>query len=385
VKKALFAAVPLAAALLISAASASRSHHSKLALVPLPKSVIGAPAQSFTLAHDSGPVSNADAAAHTRDATAKTFKKLGRLSGYGLEYGNAFTGAAGITDVRTSVEEYKTAADARRALAFWKKEDSRLGKLDNPTFSVTSMPVDMPAPGPRTSHFGYLTSYSAANIAPVSGIDEQIADGRFVLNVIVTAGTAAAAQELAPTLAAKLDARLRLVRTGRLHAKAVKLPKLKAGPPPGGPDLSVLALRKTDLVGKVAVNKSYVVDPVAISDYSVFMLPAGPFDALDQEIEWYPVANEAAFVADFQNAAALTRHGTTALDLSTVGYGAQGSVTAGSSFGGGQVFLSSGNLAEFIFMVRDGSIHSSAVTSVAQAAAKRIDAAGLGTLLSRGR
>jgi hypothetical protein len=382
VKKVLLAAV-LAGFLLVPAASASRAHSVRLALVPLPKAVIGAAAESFSPAYDSGPVSNADAAAHTPDATAKTFKKLGRLSGYGLEYGNAFTGDAGITDVRTSVEVYKTAADARRALVFWKKEDAKLSKLDNTTFSVTNVPVDVPAPAPRTSRFAYLTSYSASNIAPVSGIDEQVADGRYVLDVIVTAGTAAAAQELAPTLAQQLDARLRLARKGRLHAKPVKLPRLKAGPPPGGPDLSVLALRKTDLAGKVAVSKDYAVDPSAISDYSVFMLPAGPFDALDQEIEWYPVANEAAFFADFENAAFLSHHGSTALDLSTIGDGAKGSVTVGSSVSEGQIFLSSGRLAEFIFMVKQGSIRSAAVTSVAQAAANRIDAAGLGEVRKR--
>jgi hypothetical protein len=379
VRKVLFAAGLVAAALVIPAASASRSHRVNLALVPLPKAAIGATAQSFSVAYDSGPVSNADAAAHTSAATTKTFKKLGRLRGYALEYGNAFTGATGITDVRTAVDQYKTASDARRALGFWKKEDAKLSALNNPAFSVTSVPVDVPAVAPRTSRFAYLTSYNASNIAPVSGIDEQIADGRYVLDVIVAAGTAAAAQELAPTLAKNLDARLRRALRGRLHANPVKLPRLKAGPPAGGPDLSVLALRKADLGGKVSVSKSYVVDPTAISDYSVLMLPAGPFDVLEQEIEWYPVANEASFFVDFQNAVALSQHGTTALDLSTVGDGAQGSVTAGSPFSGGQVFLSSGRLAEFIFIVKQGSIDGTSVASVAEAAANRIDAAGLGS------
>jgi hypothetical protein len=127
------------------------------------------------------------------------------------------------------------------------------------------------------------------------------------------------------------------------------------------------------------VSKAYVIDPTAISDYSVFMLPAGPFDALDQEIEWFPVANEASFFADFENAATLATPGTTALDLSALGNGAQGSVTVGSSFSGGQVFFASGRLAEFIFMADQGSINADDVTSVAQAAANRINAAGLGS------
>jgi hypothetical protein len=378
VKKILLGAA-LAAAVLAPSAFANHSHRVKLAVVPLPKSALGPAAHTFSVSPASGSVSNASAASHTPDATRATFKKMGRLNGYALEYGNAFTGAAGISDVRTSIEQYKTPRDARRALAFWKKEDAQHRKLDNPNFSVTSLPVNVPAPAAGTSHFAYLTSYSAANIAPVSGIDEQIADGRYVVSVIVTAGTASDAVALAPKLAQKLDARFRQARRGHLHAKPVRLPRMKAAPPPGGPDLSVVALRKTDLVGKVSVSKAYVVDPAAVSDFSVFMLPAGPFDALDQEIEWFPVANEASFFADFANAALLSRKGTTAFDLSAVGDGAQGSVTVGSDFSGGQVFLSSGRLAEFIFMVSEGSISSDAVTSVAQAAAKRIDAAGLGS------
>ena len=281
--------------------------------------------------------------------------------------------------MRTNVEVYKTARDARRALVFWKKEDAALGKLNNPGLSVTSVPVEVPAPATHTSHFAYLTSYSAANIAPVSGIDEQVADGHYVLDIIVTAGVAATAEALAPQLAAKLDARLRLARKGRLHAKPVKLPRQKAGPPPGGPDLSVLALRKSDLVGKASVSKGYVADPGSISDYSVFMFPAGPFEALDQEIEWYPFANEASFFADFENAVSLAQKGTTPLDLSSLGDGAQGSITMGSKFSQGQVFFASGNLAEFIFMGGNGAVHSDDVLSVAQAAANRIDASGLGS------
>jgi hypothetical protein len=377
-KKVLLGAA-LVGVVLVPSAFASHKHAVKLSLVPLPRAAIGPAAASFSLAGDSGPVSNADAAAHTSDATPKTFKRLGRLAGYGLEYGNAFTGAEGVTAVRTSVELYKTASDARRALVFWKKEDAELSRLNNPSLSVTSVPVQLPAPATHTSHFAYLTSYSASNIAPVSGLDEQIADGPYVLDIIVTAGVADTAEALAPQIAQKLDARLRLARKGRLHAKPVKLPRQKVGPPPGGPDLSVLALHKSDLVGKASVSKGYVGDPAAISDFSVFMLPAGPFEALDQEIVWYPVANEASFFADFENALSLAQKGTTALDLSSLGDGVQGSVTVGSKFGQGQVFLASGNLAEFIFMAGNASISSDDVTSVAQAAANRIDAAGLGS------
>jgi hypothetical protein len=378
VKKILLVAAS-AAAVLVPTAFAGRARHVQLAVVPLPRSAIGTAASSFSLAHDSGPVSNADAASHTADATTATMKKLGRVTGYVLEYGNAFSGAPGITDVHTGIEEYRTASDARKALAFWRKQDANLSALDSASFRVTSVPVKVPAPAAHTSSFAYLTSYSAANIVPVSGFDEQVADGRYVLDVVATAGTASAAQALAPTLAKKLDSRFRLARAGRLHGRRVKLPKLRAGRPPGGPDLSLLGIRSSDLAGKVTASRGYVVDPAAVSDYSVFMLPAGPFDALDQEIEWYPVANEASFYADFENAAALSQPGATALDLGSVGDGALGSVTGGSSPGTGQVFLSSGHLAEFIFVGNQGSLSADSVTSLAQTAAHKIDAAGLGS------
>jgi hypothetical protein len=377
-KKLLLVAALLVA--LVPAASASRPHRVQLSLVPPPKSALGAAANGFRLAPDSGPVSNAAAASHTPDATPRTLKKLGRVNGYVLEYGNAFSGKPGITDVHTGIEQYKTAADARRGLAFWQKEDSKLGELDQPGFSVTNVLVKVPAIGKR--HFAYLTSYSASNIVPLSGIEEQFVRGRYVLDVIVTAGTASAATALAPKLAKKLDARLRLALKGRLHAKPVKLPKLKAGPPPGGPDLSALALKASDLVGKATVEKGYLIDPAAISDYSVFMLPAGPFDLLDQEIEWYPTANEASFFADFANASALAQAGTTALDVSSLGDGAQGSVTQGTGnnpLGTSMVVFSSGHLAEFIVTIVQGTIDPNDVTNVAQTAASRIDAAGLGT------
>jgi len=366
----------LASVVLVPAAFASRAHRVQLALVPLPKAALGSAAHGLSLARDSGPVSNVAAATHSPDGTKAKLKKLGRLNGYALEYGNAFTGTPGITDVRTSVEEYKTAADAGRGLAFWQKGDSELGKLDQPGFAVTNVRVTLPAVGAK--HFAYLTSYSASNIAPVSGLDEQVADGRYVLDVIVTAGSASTAEALAPKLAKKLDARLRLARSGRLHAKPVKLPKLRAGPSPGGPDLTKLALKASDLVGKATVDKQYVNDPAAASDFSVLMIPAGPFDILDQEIEWYPSANEASFFADFQHASVLAQPGTSTIDLSSLGDGAQGSITQGSSVSVGLVVFSTGRLAEFLFMDSQ-TLDANSVTSVAQIAASRIDAAGLGS------
>ena len=376
-RKALLFAV-LAAAALVPAASARRARPVTLSRVPLSKPALGSAVRGLAIAPNSGVVSNAVAASNTPDGSASFFKKLGRQTGYVLEYGNAFSGAPGITDVHTGIERYKSADAAKRGFAFWQKEDSKLGRLDSRSFAVTNSLVHVPAIG-RHRRFAYLTTYSASNIAPLAGLDEQVLEGRYILDVIVTAGTASAAETLAPQLAKKLDARLRLALAGHLHGKPPKSPKLRAGAPPGGPDLTALALKATDLTGKATVDKGYVVDPAAVSDFSVFMLPAGQFDALDQEIEWYPSANEASFFADFENAAALAQRGTAALDLGSLGNGAQGSLHASSSLSTGLVVFSSGQLAEFIVVATQGEIQTSDLTNVAQVAAQRIDAAGLGS------
>jgi len=366
----------LALAVVVPGAAASSAQRVQLALVPLPKPALGSAAQGLSLAHASGRVSNAEAALRAGASKAK-LTKLGRLNGYVLEYGNAFTGRPGITAIHTGIERYKTAADAKRGLAFWQQQDSKFATLSNPSFTVTSVPADLPAVGTR--QFAYLTSYSASNIAPVSGLDEQFADGRYVLDVIVTAGDASLAQALAPKLAAKLDGRLRLALAGKLHAKPVGLPKLKAGPPPGGPELSQLRLKASDLAGKATAYKGYFVDPAAVSDYSVVMEPAGPFDDLYQVIEWYPSVNEATFLADFANAAVMANSGATALDLSSLGDGARGAVIQSPRLSAGYAVFNSGHLTELLEVTSKNAIDPNSVTSLAQIAASRIDAAGLGS------
>jgi hypothetical protein len=381
-KKVLLVAALAAAVALVSAASASAARV-KLSLIPLPKAALGSSAHGLALAHDSGVISNTAAANATADASPGTFKKLGRVTGYALDYGSAYSGAAGITDVRTAIEQYKTSAGAKRGLAFWRKEDAQLSALNNPAFSITNVFVKVPAVGKK--RVADLASFSASNIAPVSTLDERVADGRYVLQVTVSAGTASAAKALAPKLAKKLDARLRLAVKGRLHGKPVKLPpKLKAGPPTGGPDLSALALRTSDLSGAASlVGEGYGVAPTVLdfvdltasSDYSLLMLPAGPFELLGQEIEWFPTANAASFNADFLNAFSLSQPGTTALDLSTLGDGAQGSLTEDSQLSSGTVVFSTGQLSEFLFVgAPPGSIDGNDVKNVAQTTASKINA-----------
>src|SRR5256885_17071502 len=111
----------LAAVALVSAASASAARV-KLSLIPLPKAALGSSAHGLALAHDSGVISNTAAANRTADASPGTFKKLGRVTGYALDYGSAYSAAAGIPDVRTAIEQSKTSAGAKRGPAVCGKE-----------------------------------------------------------------------------------------------------------------------------------------------------------------------------------------------------------------------------------------------------------------------
>jgi hypothetical protein len=146
-----------------------------------------------------------------------------------------------------------------------------------------------------------------------------------------------------------------------------------------------LALGQSDFNGKVTVKKGYVIDPAAVSDYVVHMRMPGVkrFCCLEQDIEWFPSANQAGFYADFENAMWLRddRYATP-LDLSGLGDGAQGSISYGPLTEAGnwaQMFLSTGQLAEGIWIGGTTGMSAAAVTKVAQAAANRIDPAGLGS------
>jgi hypothetical protein len=372
------AAAALLAAVAVPAASA-KTPAVKLPLLPLQKTQLGSAAKSLPLQADSGPVSNLDAALHTLSgASPKVFKKMGRVGGYALDYGDGASGGAGVTSVYTEADQYTTASGAKKAVAFWKKDDAQLEQLNQGGFVVTQQLLKTPAVG--SGHFAYLWSYSAANIVPVWVVDEEFAYGKYELDVTVWAGSQNGAAKLAPQVSKKLYARLRQALAGKLHGKPVKLPKPPhAGPPSGGPDISSLALQASDVGAQPGdVQEGWNVDPSALSDYSVFMEPAGSFDLLDQEIEWYPTANDAAFNADWANAQGL-RAGSSQVDLSGVGDGAQGLIYSDSQGGIGQVVFSSGQLAEYVVVFGSNGVQTTDVQHVAQVAANYINNAGLGS------
>jgi hypothetical protein len=387
-----------------SAARAPRTGKSggrvKLSLLPLPESVIGSAAKSLSLQSDSGAAPNEGALrrgflltpTHAwDDSTGPTFRKLGRISGYVLDYGLGASGGAGVTEVWTSVDEYKTSADARKGLSAWNSVDQhgfahydRIG----PGLAVSHTAEKIAAVGSRG--FAFLVGFSAANIAPVFAVDEQFSEGHYEAEVMVWAGTAAGVKTLAPRLAKKLDARIKLALAGRLHARPVKLPALpKPGPPPGGPDLTALVLQTSDVGGPAtALGTFYTVDwgnPTAVSDLTAGMDPAGAFDEIRQQIEWCPTANQASFAADLSYALGLERREKIPLerpiDLSGVGDGAQGFIGAlneGKPGQVGSVIFSTGRLFESLSLFGHSSPEAPQVQGLAQTAADYINAADLG-------
>ena len=363
--------------------------------MPLPRPVIGRAAKSLPLEPDSGVASNrgpvergllltpthslaAPAAARGRD--------FGRIGGYVLDYGLGASGGAGVTEVWTSVDKYRASAWARKGLAFWKSYDRLPPPHDDrgvPALTVVHKSAKVAAVGSR--RFAFFVAFRAANFAPVFGLDEQFTEGRYEAEVLVWAGTAAAARTLAPRLAAKLDARIRQAMEGKLHATPVKLPtQQEPGPPEGGPDLGPLALRTSDLIGQARLlGQAYRVDwvdPTALSDLEVTMSPAGPFDQIVQNIEWCPTANQASFMADLWTALDLNSASVSQLDLTGVGDGAEGVIASYANEA--QLVFTSGRLLETLNIASlpgGNKIQASDLQTLAQTVANHINAAGLGS------
>ena len=238
-----FVAAALAAVVLVPAAAASSASQVQLALVPLPKSTLGPAGHSLPLARDSGVVSNAEAASEaTASVTAAQLTRLGRVSGYLLDYGNPFGGAAGVTEIQTAIERYRNAADARKGLDFWRRDElnsSSLKKLGI-DFSVKALrPSGIPGP-----HWVYAGTATIKGLKPIHGVDAEFEQGQYLLDVSVSAGSTSAAAQLVPTVARRLYQRMRLALAGRLHASPVKLPR-----PPG------IAARRVSPRGRAPVPR----------------------------------------------------------------------------------------------------------------------------------
>ena len=386
-KRMFLGAALIAAVLLPASASARSASRIKLALVPLPKSALGAAGRPLPLARDSGVASNAvEASDASGNVTAGQLKRLGRVSGYMLDYGNTFGDAAGIRQIQTEVERYRTVAAARKGLAFWRRQElghASLKKLGI-DFSVKKLQLSG-IPGP---HWVYAGTVAIKGLEPIHGIDAELQHGQYLLDVSVSAGSTAAAASVVPRVARAFYRRLQLALAGHLRARPVALPRpLKPGPPPQGPKPAALMLRKTDLGSSTVVHKGYAspknaLDPNALSVYDLAMAPAGSFALLSQEIVVGAGALEVQYFGAIAMSGVVSALGKAAkaapVDLVSVGDNARGE-TFQASVGGHEAYealvvLSHGAYLDFLVAASPTALTGATVQSLAQTAAKRLDA-----------
>jgi hypothetical protein len=378
-------AAAVAVALLSVASAPGASQQPKLALLPLPKSALGQAGRSLSLAADSGADSNAHAAAQgTGDFTAEQLKHLGRVSGYLLDYGSPFSDTSGVSQIQTEVEQYKSPAQARRALAFWRKQELDVRLLKK--FGLHVAFKKLALSDVHGQHWAYLTTLSTKGLSPLHGVDAQLLDGDYLLDVNV-AGSPAQVEKLVPALVRKLDRRLRLAQSGRLQAKSVTLPHAKPGPPAHGPKPAQMVLTRSD-VGKPAtirhggyVSPKNSFDEYALSAYDLAMAPAGSFGFLQQEVSATRTAVEVRyFSAVAAGAFSSAGIGTvTPVDLSSVGDNAFGEIlqiqNGAQSVYEALIVLSRDKYLDFLSVASKTKLAAADVQSLAQKAAQRLNGA----------
>jgi hypothetical protein len=394
----------LAGVALLPATAASAGHRPariRLSLVPLQTAQLGSEGASFALNYDSGSISRDGYMVVTVDSEGGVDQSYegvvtgtyGLIGGHVLDYGDPYTGSAGVTDIRSSVAEYKTRADAKSGLSAARQEDAYLkDEYSSPYLAVTEKTIKPSPVGQR--RFAYLVTQAAPNLNPIVRLDEQVTAGRFVLDLTVTAGSASAAEDAAPQLLRALDHRLQRAVGGHATGTAPHPPALHAGRAPGAPELASMVLQPPDVGQPYAIYlfQGYTAAPPALSDYEMTLQPAGTYGYLDQEIGWWPTATEATY-AEIYGAAADGGFGisigfaghpdrrggvtVTPVDLSSIDDPATGYLVTEPGESDALVTVTNGQAGESIVGASHSTLQASDVLSLAQAAANRLDA-GLG-------
>jgi|SRR5579862_6328091 len=193
------------------------SDTSRLALMPLPKPVLGADATALTLARDSGVDSNASAARNAGGGvTAADLARQGRITGYTLDYKTAgpLPAHGSLLGVQTIAELYRSKEAATRGLAFWRGVTQRLaGPSQNGTaISVTPLDVRL---GDGAFSFELRYSLHGRTLGYVG--DVVLRTGSMLGAVFVTATGETGLRVRTITLAEKLLARIHAVLAGTIR------------------------------------------------------------------------------------------------------------------------------------------------------------------------
>jgi hypothetical protein len=295
-------AAALAACLVLTAVASAAGGKSdpgpvELASMLLPRPALGAGAAGLPLTQDSGAVPNGKAAADANGhVTAAQLTELGRITGYSLDYGGAPAGGSGLSEAGSAVELYGTPAEARKGVAFWRKDELDLGYLRTVGFAISQRMSTAPGIGkPNFLESGIITLKGKA---PLYSTTILFRLGRIVAGVSASASDAESAGRLALSLAHKLQARVRGVLSGKIAASASALrAKPKPGPPAGGPKLDALAMTAADLGGGKVTSQGYTLDTDLnpLSEYQRRFSPTGPFVIVSQQVALFRSTTQASF------------------------------------------------------------------------------------------
>jgi hypothetical protein len=272
----------------------------QLALMPLPKSHLPSSAGSLPLDQQSGVVTNNDAAGQaTGNVTAAALTRLGRLTGYELDYTDnsfsALTKGKGLLGIETGVDLYRNARAAKKGMAFWHEDETDFAGLKGSGVKVSVKQV--PAPSVGQQRFSFAGSLTVSGKPPIYGVDVVFRVGALVAVVTVTAADPHSGRPLAASLARKLEQRIGAVLSGKLKGPPTKLPgRAKAGPPSNGMDLGAMTIRPADLGGGKVEHEGYELDKdlTPISAY-VREISGTPFATFREQVELFHSATEAEF------------------------------------------------------------------------------------------
>jgi hypothetical protein len=289
--------------LAVPAAGATSVSTAQLALMPLPKALLGAGASALPLDQDSGVITNADAARNASGhVTQAQVAALGRLTGYELDYndsgGSALLRGHGLVEVQTEADLYRNDLAAHWALAFWRKDELVPANFSGVGIKVTLKKVALPGLG--ADGWAYQGTAKIQGKPTLYGTDVYFRDGSLLGYVSVSAANRSATLPLASKLVPALRSRIEGVLAGRVNGPPVPLPgKAKAGPPPHGPPLDRLTLRPVDVGGGTVKSQGYRLDKdlSPISEYRRVMSPAGGLPYLNEEVALFHSPLEAGYAA----------------------------------------------------------------------------------------
>src|SRR5581483_9254881 len=293
--------------------------------------------------------------------------------------------------IQTEIDSYRSSADAREGLAFWRRDELKNGPLKKLGFHISVRKVQLS--GVPKPNWAYAESVSLSGLKPIEGVDAAFQVGRYVLDVSAAGGSTKASVGLVPTVAHRFEQRLRLALAGRLKAKAVKLPVERAGPPAHGPKPAGMVLRAADGgKGSKVIHKGYSkpkssFDENDVSVYQLAMELGGSSPQfLSQEVlvggskleaEYFAAVAMAGFAASGGSGAKAT-----SVDLGDVGDNARGELLKASANGQtayeAVISLSRGSYLDFLVLASASAVTAADVHNLAHVAAKRLNAAFAG-------